>query len=437
MSDDAGEMSNNNMNNYINQSNNVEDSHHNVQNSNRCNDYLQGYQQGNYDCSHLSKIYDCMGSSSASFNNNNTSNNNFDDSGIKSNNNHQEGMRSCSNSKCRQIDMSNIYERILPDSNIILTEILPAGWIMLEDVDSGEAYYANEATGESTWDKPTIQQTVIEEKNFDDNHPPDWIALEDADSGETYYLNQLTMATTWDRPTAGNGSETEVNDGEQQSSENSGLSDHNGDLPPGWEAIFDPSSGDNYFAHVSGETQWEPPEFDQAEHDVAVDGSGEQGRSGGNDSFELSLDEILPPGWFAAIDEDSGDHYYCNEVTGETTWDIPTDSAIANEKLNNSNQAPVVEVDEKYHGIPPGWFATTDPDRAELYFCNEETGETTWDRPTSMLGAAYEDAYEQNLMSRLTINDNTGKSPRSRDAALVCELKLLAHLKLLCNYFSV
>jgi hypothetical protein len=175
----------------------------------------------------------------------------------------------------------------------------------------------------------------------------------------------------------------------------------------------------------------------QAEHDVAVDGSGEQGRSGGNDSFELSLDEILPPGWFAAIDEDSGDHYYCNEVTGETTWDIPTDSAIANEKLNNSNQAPVVEVDEKYHGIPPGWFATTDPDRAELYFCNEETGETTWDRPTSMLGAAYEDAYEQNLMSRLTINDNTGKSPRSRDAALVCELKLLAHLKLLCNYFSV
>jgi hypothetical protein len=31
-------------------------------------------------------------------------------------------------------------------------------------------------------------------------------------------------------------------------------------------------------------------------------------------------------------------------------------------------------------------------------------------------------------MSRLTINDNTGESP----AALACQLKLLAHLNLLC-----
>ena len=35
----------------------------------------------------------------------------------------------------------------------------------------------------------------------------------------------------------------------------------------------------------------------------------------------------LLPGWFVTIDEDSGDPYCCNEVTGETTWDPPTTTA--------------------------------------------------------------------------------------------------------------
>jgi hypothetical protein len=325
LGNEAGEMSDN-MNDYSNERNNVENGHHIMERS----------QQGNIDCSHLSKIYDCnlnssnhhcnLGSSRAisifNVNNDKTSNNNFDNGSVNSN---------CSNFKGKLINTNKTSERILTDSNINLTESLPPDWIALEDTDSGEMYYANEVTGESTWDKPTLQQTVTKDKDFDDNLAPEWIALEDANSGETYYLNQLTMATTWHRPSEGNGSETEATDGEQQSSENSGLIDHNGDLPPGWEALLDPSSGDYYFAHESGETQWELPKFDQPNYDVADDKSGEQGRSEGNYSIALPLDENLLPGWFSAIDEDSGDQYYCNEVTGETTWDIPTTSAVADD----------------------------------------------------------------------------------------------------------
>ena len=32
-----------------------------------------------------------------------------------------------------------------------------------------------------------------------------------------------------------------------------------GDLPPGWSEVYDPSSGQYYYEHVSGVTQWEPP----------------------------------------------------------------------------------------------------------------------------------------------------------------------------------
>lgn len=30
--------------------------------------------------------------------------------------------------------------------------------------------------------------------------------------------------------------------------------------------------------------------------------------------------EDLPKGWFSIVDPDSGDVYYSNEITGETTW---------------------------------------------------------------------------------------------------------------------
>ena len=34
------------------------------------------------------------------------------------------------------------------------------------------------------------------------------------------------------------------------------------------------------------------------------------------------INDDLPPGWFTAVDQDSGDTYYCNEATGETTLGI-------------------------------------------------------------------------------------------------------------------
>jgi hypothetical protein len=411
------------MTNYSSDRNYVKGSHNSMQNINRTNNQPQeSRQEGNFEHPHQ-RSYDSyvtnnhhynLESSKSNFDNSYTSSNNFtDNGGVTSNNYNQDDDRGHNISKDKRNNMSSSDTSLIPrDINSI--ENLPPDWLAFEDPDSGEIYFANEVTGELTWDRPKIKQP---ENDFDDGLPPGWIALEDADSGETYYLNEVTMATTWDRPNEENGGKIDADNGEHQSSEIVGMSYNNEDLPPGWEAILDPSSGDYYFAHESGETQWEVPQFDQAKHDVAFDASDDQARSGENDRFESSpLDEKLLPGWFAAFDEDSGDHYYCNEETGETTWEIPSVSATPHDNPHGPVQASVVEdVEHDYHDLPPGWFSVKDPDSADVYFCNEETGETTWDHPASIRGAASKDADEQS-----SVKSGTGEfSPIIRVSSYV------------------
>lgn len=442
----------------------------NFQNSNMSNKNMQGSNMSNnHEGSAMHNSNTSINSSSTSNNNSNLNNsrnsfegsnasNNFDggmtNSGMSNNYDNGENMRNSNmsnnydNGDMRNSGISNHYdspgnnnfadqssgmqnsgnrdmntlESSLTDSNNHGEDVLPPEWIVLEDPDTGETYYANEVTGESSWEKPTMPQSMPEKNNDngnggadnDEDLPPDWIALEDADSGDTYYLNQVTMEATWDKP---NSSEKdlsnnipETDDTSQQPSE---AASDNGDLPPGWEAILEPSSGDYYYAHESGETQWEKPPFSsQQQSDIVPpedDFSNQQGppENGKDDNNDLQDDDNngLPPGWFAAVDEGSGDTYYCNEATGETTWDVPTEPAIEENQNaspgNNPNQAPTSDDD-----LPPGWFAVADPSSGDDYFVHEESGETTWDRPTSgMNGPGGRDADEQDLMKRTSFNE--------------------------------
>jgi hypothetical protein len=85
-------------------------------------------------------------------------------------------------------------------------------------------------------------------------------------------------------------------------------------LPPGWEAVVDPDSGDTYYWNAeSGETAWERP------RPVAAPEAAEE-----PPPPPAAKRTSLPPGWEAVLDPDSGDTYYWNADTGDVAWEQPT-----------------------------------------------------------------------------------------------------------------
>ena len=92
-------------------------------------------------------------------------------------------------------------------STFVAEDPLPQGWNAFQDPSSGRTYYANEITGESTWDRPETTTTTVAPSpspspspDTNSDLPSGWAAYVDPGSGRTYYSNQSTGESTWDKP---------------------------------------------------------------------------------------------------------------------------------------------------------------------------------------------------------------------------------------------
>ena len=239
-------------------------------------------------------------------------------------------------------------------------EELPPDWVALEDLDSGDVYYANEVSERESW-----------------FHLIFYVSL-----AQLFVLmkHQVTGETTWDRPIMTEEEKRALQQQQQQQQ----------NQPPPAQAQVATNNNDTV-SSKKNLNQQESLTIDDIMKDEVV-----------NDD-EISADDSLPRDWLPLVDPDSGDTYYSNEVTGETTWDKPqfgrddteeetsevTPSLSDNrqslleldEAVDDSiaeDESNLLEEEERLEDLPEGWFSILDPDSGDVYYSNEITGETTW-----------------------------------------------------------
>ncbi|OEU13171.1 hypothetical protein FRACYDRAFT_155497, partial [Fragilariopsis cylindrus CCMP1102] len=71
--------------------------------------------------------------------------------------------------------------------------------------------------------------------------------------------------------------------------------------------------------------------------------------------------------WEEVEDPSSGTVYYYNSETGESSWDRPTSAVDDNQDIPDP--------------LPECWVETEDESSGKMYYFNSLTGETSWDRP--------------------------------------------------------
>jgi len=349
-------------------------------------------------------------------------------------------------------------------------EVLPPGWVELTDPTSGQTYYFNERSEETSWDRPVVhtgssytsneskigksaetapleaagksertseaaapaevEETKSPEKDDIGNHPQSsemptgWVEAVDSNNGQTYYYNEETGESSWERPSVAPPTSDITASGPTETLVSLSLK-----APP-----EEPEEENQ----VEPESENEPPvenmESEKAELEVEPKDSSEQ------------LD-LLPSGWAEATVPESGELYYYNSVTGESSYDRPkfvsSPSSAENpvggepefiDEPSSSTDPRVAETTTiaevplnvvGHEEIPPGWSKIVDEASGQIYFYNEETGETAWEPPShkvddgaseSVVPSQIEDQQTQ-LESSSKNLENSGESAQDESSA--------------------
>jgi hypothetical protein len=256
---------------------------------------------------------------------------------------------------------------------------LPEEWTETVDPSSGQSYYYNGNTQETSWERPMAAK-VEEAAAAPDTEPERKVEgklEEPPKSEEVESKPEESGSVTTPAPPSGNATELFTSPPQSSAVVEEPLKaadPSTGALPDGWTETVDPSSGQCYYYNVNTqETLWERPDAETvlstetaAELDLKVEEPSKSAEAEPKTAeHAVPKDEsALPDGWTETMDPSSGQSYYYNAITQETSWEKPQ---------------PVIEA----AALPEGWSEVMDPSTGRPYFYNSQTQDTSWERPVA------------------------------------------------------
>jgi hypothetical protein len=110
-------------------------------------------------------------------------------------------------------------------------------------------------------------------------------------------------------------------------------------------------------------------------------------------SSSPSSSSVLPEGWIECIDQMTNAIYYYNSITGVSSWDHPSSSSSSliqgegggggGDDVNHYTET--IETNLQKDALQDGWIECVDPTNSNIvYYYNETTGVSQWDRPMTM-----------------------------------------------------
>ena len=291
-------------------------------------------------------------------------------------------------------------------------------WIETVDPASGNTYYFNSKTNETSWENPnttskeqeaTADKTAVAGKET--NNASDWTETVDPDSGKSYYYNTKTGETSWEKPSGTIIDDYNTGDGTTDDVTNDDAE---------WVEATDPSSGNSYYYNtMTGETSWDPPISLDSEQKPTPSDDTAPTENGGK--ITEAADGAAPTNDLTAVKEedekDENESSPCVDVPtksieeerdstvvteekqGET---LESESSTAIEPTNPEDKiateptisegscdgeketTPVSKGDESCsNALLDGWTEATDPSSGKIYYFNADTQETKWDRPVA------------------------------------------------------
>ena len=224
---------------------------------------------------------------------------------------------------------------------------LPVGWSVKYNGNSGVYYYVNDLSGEIQSERPSEPATTplsrvdITGSSIDDfkprvytGIPKGWII--EIENGELYCVNSFTGEKQQDVPT-----------------------EPATPLPDGWSFEYDEASKIYYINEHTREMQRERPTEPATMPLSRVDTTG-------SSISDFNFQDVIE---------------YENDSTEEKQRDVPTEPATEPLSREVSSVSSIAD-DDKYVSLPSGWKTKRATGSDEIYYVNDLTGESQWDKPT-------------------------------------------------------